>query len=70
MKAPKIRIGRLTRRPVCMETSRSKTKRKPSPKAQKPDSLLKRFWRQVRKVDWKSILEFLKVLAVLKGLFL
>lgn len=52
-----------------METSRLTRKPKQkSPKARKPAALLKKVWRKVRKVDWKWILDFLKVIAALKSL--
>lgn len=69
MKAPKLQAGTLTRRARDMETSRLTRKPKQkSPKARKPAALLKKVWRKVRKVDWKWILDFLKVIAALKSL--
>jgi hypothetical protein len=70
MKAPKLQVGTLTRPARDMKKSRlSHTpKRKFSRKTRKPDSLLKRAWRQVRKVNLRWLWELLKVIATLKGL--
>ena len=59
MKAPKPQASTLTQRGR-YKTPRPRTARKP---------FLKRAWEYMRKIDWKWILEFLKVIAALKSLF-